>query len=360
MTDFQQFRTLFAGKRILVTGNTGFKGSWLSLLLLELGADVKGYSLNQHASQGLFALLDLEKEVETIYGDIRDIGNIVQAVENFRPECIFHLAAQPLVLKGQLEPVDTLSINVMGSVSLLEALRISSYEPQVLVFVTSDKVYRNESKSKGQTFTEGSALGSRSIYGISKVFSEEILQVYSDTFLTREKPKLAIASARAGNVIGGGDWAENRIIPDIVRSLISGNSITIRMPHAVRPWQHVLDSVSGYLSLACGLLTNPSKFQGSWNFGPNTKDAISVQELVTRFISKIERETEILLSIRSEMEDDFLQIDSSKALTELNWKPRWDIDASLQNTAEWYHSLMNCESIVEITQSQLRNFMRGA
>ena len=247
----------FSGKKVFVTGHTGFKGSWLTFLLKEIGADVMGYALPPEPGPNHFDLLNLDSKINHVVGDIRDGSALNDAMQSFQPEYVFHLAAQALVKKSYNEPVETFSSNVMGSVNLLDAVKQCD-SVRSLVYITSDKCYDP--------------------YSASKAAAEIVFSAYARSYF-RSRPELGAATTRAGNVIGGGDWAADRIIPDCIRAIEMGNSIKLRNPQATRPWQHVLEPISGYIALAANLYNQPEKFAGSWNFGPSTSEVRTVEDV---------------------------------------------------------------------------------
>lgn len=325
---------IFRGRRVLVTGHTGFKGSWLSLWLKELGADVMGYALAPEGRGCLFARLGLARAMRHRVADIRDARALNAAFSSFKPEFVFHLAAQSLVRASYERPKETFDVNVGGSVNLLEAVR-GCAATRALVYVTTDKVYRN--LEDGRAYREGDPLGGRDPYSASKAAAELAFSSWSDSFLS-SRPGLGAASARAGNVLGGGDWAKDRIIPDLVRSLRRGDrSMTLRNPGATRPWQHVLEPLAGYLLLAERLRRRPRAFSGAWNFGPDASSTRTVRDLTERALACWPGLAPALVERPSRLhEAGLLTLDSRKSRRLLGWKPRWGFARTVAETMRWY------------------------
>lgn len=325
------------GKRVLLTGHTGFKGSWLSLWLQSMGAQVVGYALAPPTDPSLFEVADLSKGMTSIIGDIRDLEHLRTVFSEHRPEIVFHMAAQPLVRYSYAEPVETYSTNVMGTVNLLEAVRSTS-SVKAVVNVTSDKCYENREWVWG--YRENEAMGGYDPYSNSKGCSELITAAYRNSYFNPERYKdhgVAVATARAGNVIGGGDWAVDRLIPDIMHAIMQGEPVNIRNPHSIRPWQHVLEPLSGYLLLAQKLYEEGADFAEGWNFGPNDTDAKPVQwvvESLTRAWG--EGASWKLDGMEHPHEAHYLKLDCSKAKSLLNWAPRWTLEQTVQQICIWH------------------------
>ena len=348
--------TVFRRKRVLVTGDTGFKGSWLCLWLHRLGADVVGYGLPPEQPNAHFNLLKLHRLIHHITGDIRDLKSLSRAAQGHRPEFFFHLAAQPLVKRSYEEPKLTFDTNVGGSVNVLEVIR-STPSLRAAIYVTSDKCYRNREIPRG--YRETDELGGIDPYSASKAAAEMAFGAYFESFLKARK-NFGIASVRAGNVIGGGDWSADRIVPDIVRALRKRDPITLRFPQATRPWQHVLDPLSGYLQLAARLAGAGHRFSGSWNFGPGESAIRTVRDLAEAFVSHWgEGRIRIRKGARRVHEAGLLQLNSDKAHRLLRWHPRWAFDDAVSRTAEWYKGVLAGRPASEISQGQIQAFMEG-
>jgi CDP-glucose 4,6-dehydratase len=323
----------YAGRSVFVTGHTGFKGAWLAQWLTTLDADVAGYALDPPTRPSLFDALQLSDRIRHVVADVRDRGRLVDEVRAARPSVVFHLAAQSLVRRGYAEPRETFETNVMGAVNILEAARACP-SVQAVVIVTSDKCYRNS--ESGRPFLETDAMGGRDPYSASKGAAELVTAAYRDSFFA---DGAAVASVRAGNVIGGGDWADDRIIPDCVRALTAGMPIVVRNPDAVRPWQHVLEPLSGYLWLAASMLRDGHRYDGAWNFGPSEgSDGRTVQWVVERFLAAWGSGTWTTPADAGTQPPEArqLRVDSTKARTELGWAPVWDAEAAVRHTASWY------------------------
>jgi CDP-glucose 4,6-dehydratase len=320
--------SFWKGKRVFITGNTGFKGSWLSMVLNHLGADVYGYSLQPPTTPSLYSLCRLNLITKTVIGDIRDYGLLLHSIQAAQPEIIFHLAAQPIVRLSYSDPVETYSVNIMGTVLLLEAARHSP-GTKVLVNVTSDKCYENKENILG--YKESDQLGGHDPYSSSKACSELITNAYRKSFFEKAKYPV-VATARAGNVIGGGDWATDRIIPDLLRAISIKQPVVLRFPSAVRPWQHVLEPITGYLLLARKLYTTGSEFATSWNFGPGESNYKSVEWIISQLCRKMDNMITYEVSADQHlMETNYLRLDSSKARKELCWESRWDLEKTLDS-----------------------------
>ncbi|MEK6529018.1 MAG: CDP-glucose 4,6-dehydratase [Nitrospirota bacterium] len=331
MSEF--FNNIYKGKTILVTGGTGFKGSWLAIWLTRLGANVIGYALPPKTEKDNYLICDLDKKITHINGDIRDYHTLLRAFSKYEPDIVFHLAAQSLVLDSYKDPLYTFQTNVMGSVNLLEAVRHTP-SVKVAINITSDKCYENREWIYG--YREVDPMGGKDPYSASKGASEIITSSYLHSFFNK-KGTANIASVRAGNVIGGGDWSENRIFPDCVKALINNKPIVIRNPESVRPWQHVLEPLSGYLTLGSLLYTDGTRYSGAWNFGPFSKNMVSVRQLVEETIQQwgsgkytIENEAD------NNPEANLLHLDISKAVNKLDWYPVLDFKQTIQFSIDEY------------------------
>lgn len=328
------FGGAYRGRRVLLTGHTGFKGPWMALWLRGLGAGVAGYALAPDTEPNLFTLASVAEVIEDVRGDVRDFPRLLGAFEAFRPEVAFHLAAQPLVRRSYREPRETFETNVMGTVHFLEAVR-QTPSVRAAVVVTSDKCYENREWVWG--YRENDPVGGHDPYSASKGAAEVVAAGYRRSFFAGAGAA-GVATARAGNVIGGGDWAEDRIIPDAVRAAAKGEPLVVRNPGAVRPWQHVLEPLGGYLALGARLLEDPTRYGGAWNFGPDHRDVCAVRELASAFYSALgkgewsAKET----AAAGEHEANMLWLSCDKARMRLAWTPVWGLDEAVERTADWY------------------------
>lgn len=347
----------WAGKRVLVTGHTGFKGAWLSFWLTRLGAEVAGFALEPEGEQSLFAQADIAKCVVHTIGDIREVRSVRKAFGAFQPEVVFHLAAQALVRRSYLDPLSTISSNVQGTANVLDALR-DVPSVRAAVVVTTDKCYLN--RETLTPYVEDDPLGGRDPYSASKACAEILAAAYRDSYLSAGG--IAMATARAGNVIGGGDWAEDRLIPDCVRAFVKGETVTLRNPAAIRPWQHVLDPLAGYLLLAQGLCEQRPGFASAFNFGPDARDARPVSWVVSEAARlwgdgrwRVEGDAGA-----NPHEAQLLTLDASKARDTLNWNPLLSIEDGLAWTMDWYRSVNDGDSARSAMQRQLDRYGREA
>jgi CDP-glucose 4,6-dehydratase len=351
-------RQAYAGRRVFVTGDTGFKGSWLGVALTELGAEVHGYALPPERECDHFRVARLHELFAHRDADLRDAAALAQAVRDVEPEVVFHLAAQPLVRASYEDPKRTFDTNVGGSVNVLEAVRATP-AVRALVYVTSDKCYRNQEWVWG--YRENDPLGGVDPYSASKAAAELVFASYLEAFF-RRRDGFGAASVRAGNVIGGGDWSPHRIVPDCVRALSSGREVVLRNPSATRPWQHVLEPVFGYLHLGSQLLRDPARFSGSWNFGPRAEATRPVRELAERVAAlwgppghvRVEREPS------APHEAGMLQLNCDKARQLLGWEATWDFERAVGATVAWYKSTADGESALEVTRAQIRAYLTDA
>jgi CDP-glucose 4,6-dehydratase len=345
-------------KKVFLTGHTGFKGSWLALWLLSMGAEVCGYALDPPTEPSHYLILGLDGELKSIVGDVRDLPALESAMHDFRPEIVIHMAAQPLVRLSYENPVETYAVNVLGTVHLLDAVRRTPSVGAVVV-VTSDKCYENQEWH--WPYREHEPMGGHDPYSSSKGCAELVTAAYRRSFFHPGQltHRVSVASARAGNVIGGGDWALDRLVPDIMRAFSIGEPTVIRNPEAVRPWQHVLEPLAGYLTLAERLLTDGDAFAEGWNFGPDDADARPVRYLVSE-LARLWGNSASWHAKEPENihEAHLLRLDSSKARAQLGWSPRWNLNETLANTVEWYKSYYNGEDARACTMRQIQSFMQ--
>ena len=322
------------GRRVLLTGHTGFKGSWLSLWLQQLGADVTGYALAPATTPNLFSLAEVGHGMRSVMGDLRDADLLRQTVMEAKPEVVIHMAAQALVRYSYEHPVETYAVNVMGLVHVFEAVRAAP-SVRAVVNVTSDKCYDNQEWLWG--YRENEAMGGADPYSSSKGCAELITAAYRRSYFSEG---VALASARAGNVIGGGDWAPDRLVPDIMRAIAAGEEVVLRHPQAVRPWQHVLEPLSGYLTLAQALFEQGAAYAEAWNFGPRAEDARPVLWLVEQLTRRWggEARYRIESGAKAVHEAQLLQLDCSKARLRLDWQARWGLEHSLQAIVDWHQA----------------------
>ena len=351
------FNGLYLNRKVLITGHTGFKGSWLCLILKKLGADVYGYALEPPTEPSLFVEAKIGGLINSTIGDIRDFNFLLHTLQVIQPEIIIHMAAQPLVMESYRNPRDTYEVNVMGTVNLLDAARqIGSVK--AILNVTTDKCYENKEWHWG--YRENEPMGGYDPYSNSKGCSELVTSSFRNSFFnSKEYPKhgVAVASARAGNVIGGGDWAVDRLIPDFIRSISKGEKVRIRSPYAIRPWQHVLEPLTGYLTLCEKLYTEGPAFAEAWNFGPDDKDAKNV-EWITKTICNLwgeEAQFEID-SLPQPHEANYLKLDCSKAKAQLGWVPQWNIETSLKSIVDWNKSFFEGANMRTVTEEQIMDY----
>ena len=342
-------------KRVFLTGHTGFKGSWLALWLQQLGAQVTGFALPPATTPSLFQVAGVEKTLHAITGDIRDPAGLRQALEGSRPEIILHLAAQALVSEGYSDPVGTYATNVMGTINLLEQARHLP-DLRVMVIVTTDKCYENLETERA--YTETDALGGHDPYSSSKACTEIVTASWRRSFFN-QPGQVAIATARAGNVIGGGDWARHRLVPDLLRAFAAGETAPLRNAHAVRPWQHVLEPLAGYLTLAEQLWDDPS-LASAWNFGPELQDCVSVVELAERLGQLWPGGGHHTIQPSPlPHEAGLLRLDATRARQQLKWKPRWQLNQALRQTVAWHHAWLAGSSMGDICRQQIDTYCNG-
>lgn len=352
------------GKRVLITGHTGFKGAWLALWLQSMGAKVTGYALPAPTSPSLFALANIKKHLKHVEGDIRNLTKFTAVMQIAQPEIVFHMAAQSLVRYSYENPVDTFATNVMGTVNLLEAVRQTA-SVKATVIVTSDKCYENREQMWG--YRETDAMGGFDPYSSSKGCAELVTASYRASFMSPENHAThgkSIASVRAGNVIGGGDWAKDRLIPDILKSLKEQEKIILRSPNAIRPWQHVLEPLSGYLLLAEKMIENGTKFSEGWNFGPNDADAKSVGWMTQTLLENWARVSGQVASYQVENarlhEANTLKLDCTKARTKLQWQPKWNAETAIEKIIDWQQAYLKGQDMRSFTLSQVQEYQQLA
>ena len=339
-------------KRILVTGHTGFKGSWLSLWLQSMGAVLRGISLEPPTEPALFSVARVAEGMEHRIVDIRDFAAVKSQIDEFQPEIIIHMAAQPLVRLSYHEPIETYATNVMGTVHLLEAAR-HARSVRSIVNITTDKCYENREWVWG--YREEEPMGGHDPYSSSKGCAELVSSAYRKSFL--KDAGIALATARAGNVIGGGDWALDRLIPDVLRALQNNQPVLVRNPHAIRPWQHVLEPLSGYLLLAERLYENGQSDAEGWNFGPRDEDAQNVQYIVERICERWGEDASWTLQPGEHPhEANFLKLDISKAGQRLKWSPRWSLETALHNTTEWHRAWLRGQDMKTFCLNQISQY----
>jgi CDP-glucose 4,6-dehydratase len=351
------FEGVYKNKRVLITGHTGFKGSWLCLILNKLGADVYGFALNPPTNPSMFVEAKIDEIITSFIGDIRDCDKLKGFIQKVQPEIIIHMAAQALVMESYKHPRETFEVNIMGTVNLLDVARITK-SVKAIVNVTTDKCYENQEWH--WSYRENEPMGGYDPYSNSKGCSELVTSSYRNSYFNPQKyPEhgVALASARAGNVIGGGDWANNRLIPDFIRAITNGEKVKIRSPYAIRPWQHVLEPLSGYLTLAAKLYTEGVKFTEGWNFGPDDIDAQNV-EWITKTICKLwgDGASYSIDTNPQPHEANYLKLDCSKAKAELSWTPKWSVHKALSSIIEWNKAFLNKECIRKVSEGQINNY----
>lgn len=353
-------RNFYKNKKVLITGHTGFKGSWLTQILINSGTEIIGYSLKPNTQHSLFKVLNLEKKIDHNIGDIRDYKNFKKIFIKKKPEIIFHLAAQPLVRDSYDDPLYTFETNIIGTANVLQVIKETESAKSAII-ITTDKVYKD--KNWIYPYRENDELGGYDPYSSSKAGAEIIIDSYIKSFFNpkdyNKKHKILIASARAGNVIGGGDWQKDRLMPDIIKAVFEKKKkIIIRNPNSIRPWQYILEPLYGYMLLARRLYNGERKFSGAWNFGPNDSNFLTVKELLEKALSILKEKFYIIKKDKSKHEADLLRLDISKAKNILKWKPILNIDTTLQLTFDWYKSFYNKEDIINLTNKQIDLFFK--
>ena len=351
------FNNLYENRKIFITGHTGFKGSWLCLLLNQLGADVYGYALDPPTNPSLFKEAKIEELMTSFIGDIRDYNNLLKVMNQVRPEIVIHMAAQPLVRESYKNPVETYAINVMGTVHLLEACR-NTKSVKAIVNVTTDKCHENREWHWG--YRENEPMGGYDPYSNSKGCSELVTSSYRNSYFNPKEYQIhgvALASARAGNVIGGGDWADDRLIPDFMRAISKGEEVKIRSPYAIRPWQHMLEPLTGYLLLAAKLYTEGATYSQAWNFGRDDKDAQNVEWITSTICNLWGDGASFSIDTNPQPhEANYLKLDCSKAKAELGWIPRWNIETTLKSIVDWNKAFLFGENIRLVTEKQIDQY----
>lgn len=356
------FKNIYKKKKVLITGHTGFKGSWLTLWLKHLGAEIIGYSLEPPTSPSLFEILKLEKEIIHIIGDIRDERKLKEVFRKYQPDIVIHMAAQPLVRYSYINPKETYETNIIGTLNVFEAVKIID-SVRVVINVTSDKCYENKEWVYG--YRETDPMGGYDPYSSSKGCAEILTSAYRNSFFNPKDygktHNVALATVRAGNVIGGGDWAEDRLIPDCIKALSKKETIYIRNPKAIRPWQYVLEPLSGYLWLGALMWEYPTKHSEGWNFGPNDEDILTVEEIVKDVIRIWGVGDYKENSSNKFREAKLLKLDTSKAKSYLKWKPVYNAKTALLETINWYKTyFLDPENIYDFTVKQLLKYIDEA
>lgn len=332
-------RKFYNNKKILVTGHTGFKGAWLTQILINFGAEVCGYSLKPNTKPNLFSVLELEKSIKHVAGDIRNFNKLNETISIFKPDIVFHLAAQPIVRDSYDNPRCTYDVNVMGTVNILDSIRLSKIKTGVMI--TTDKVYKNTEKNIA--YKEDDQLGGYDPYSNSKACADLVVSSYIQSFFNSKdygsSHNTLVASARAGNVIGGGDWAKDRLIPDIMRAFLEKNEdLIIRSPKAIRPWQHVFEPLTGYMLLGMKLHLGQKDKTGGWNFGPENRDMQSVEKVLDMVIKKLGKGKVIIREDKTKHEANLLKLNNTKAKTLLGWEPKFNLKKAISETSEWYET----------------------
>jgi CDP-glucose 4,6-dehydratase len=349
----------YEDKTVLITGHTGFKGSWLALWLESSGAKVIGYSLDPPTEPSAFQAIRLSDHIIDIRGDVLDYDKLHETIKKFQPDFVFHLAAQPIVRYSYKNPLDTFKINILGTANVLESIRTSQHLT-TCICITSDKCYENQEKD--YAYRESDSLGGYDPYSASKGAAELVISSYRKSYFTtgNRKSPVSLSSVRAGNIIGGGDWAEDRIVPDCIRALVQGNPVAIRNPHAVRPWQFVLDPLFGYIWLATKMAEEPAEFSGPWNFGPDPSNAVDVKTLAEKILHEWGGGTwtSPLGNTDSPHEAGYLKLDSTKSMSRLGWMPVYTIDEVIQKTIVWYKEYYSGNSdLYELSYQQIKSYL---
>jgi len=351
-------KNFWKNKKVFLTGHTGFKGSWMSLMLHYLGAEVIGYALKPPTNPSLFELCDIEQIITSNIFDVRDLNNLEKCVINAQPDIIIHMAAQPLVRESYKNPLVTYQTNVMGTVHLFESIR-KCKSIKAVVNVTTDKCYENIEKDVA--YKENEPLGGYDPYSNSKACSELVTSAYRNSFFNPneyQKHGVAVATARAGNVIGGGDWADDRLIPDCIKSFLNKENILIRYPRSTRPWQHVLEPIYGYLMLAQKLFSEGAEYAEAWNFGPDVSDAKPVEWIVKKMCEKFGNSISYSVDDNNHPhEAGFLKLDCSKTIDRLGWNPKWNIDTALDKIVEWTKEYETEKNMRKVCLRQINEYL---
>lgn len=346
-------KNFYKNKKIFITGHTGFKGAWLTSTLIEFGSKIMGYSVKDERTK-IYKKICYYNKIHNVFADILDYKTLEKKLVKFKPEIIFHLAAQSLVSESFKSPVKTVQTNINGTLNILEiSKKIKSLKS--LVIITSDKCYLNKEYVRG--YKENDTLGGDDLYSASKAGAELIFNAYSNSFFNHQK-KFGYATVRAGNVIGGGDWSANRIIPDCVRSIKMNKNLIIRNPNSTRPWQHALEPISGYLLLGKKLFKNKNSFSGTWNFGPSVHKSMRVKDIVNLFFKFIGVRKKVIFKKGKFKETNLLKLNSNKALKNLNWKNTWNMKVSIIKTAKWYLSYLKKEDPKKMTSKQIKEYFK--
>jgi CDP-glucose 4,6-dehydratase len=342
----------YKNKKVFITGHTGFKGSWLTSVLLKFGAKITGFSLNDEKRKNYENFINYKK-IKNIYGNVCDYKKLKNEIKKSKPHIIFHLAAQPLVAESYINPLETFNTNFIGSVNIFEISKELNIKS--IVVITSDKCYLNKEILRG--YREQDELGGKDPYSASKASVEIAFQSYLQSFFYKKK-NTGIATARAGNVIGGGDWSKNRIIPDCIKTIKKQKNLVIRNPLSTRPWQHVLEPISGYLILAKKLYETPKKFSGSWNFGPRNKETKNVYDVANIIIKNVyaKKSIKIIYQKANFKEANLLKLNSNKANKILKWSTKWSMPQALKKTAEWYDIYLRKKNTREVTNNQIKEY----
>ena len=348
--------SFWKNKKILITGHTGFKGSWLTIWLKKLGADITGFSKSVPTNPSLFETANIEKDIKSVVGDIQNYELLKETISKCEPEIIFHMAAQSLVIKSYSNPIETFSTNVMGTVNLLYAVK-ETKKAKIVINITSDKCYENNESLEG--YSEEDHMGGHDPYSSSKGCAELITKSFRKSFFSSDhENNIGLASVRAGNVIGGGDWAENRLIPDIIRAIKNKENVKIRNPNALRPWQHVLDPLNGYISLAEKLWDDQKKHSEGWNFGPEKNEVKPVSWIIEEFNELWKNKINWVVGNNELHEANNLILNCQKAKSRLGWNSKINTETALKMTIEWYTKYFDGKNMREVTEEQIIEFQK--